>query len=224
MKFEMWKDEKTFVESFLRRFRNTQKSLFFMRDFRTGYGLPDIVAINYDERILSRRKHDLKSVKTPAFTIDCAYTLSYLSRRRGVSYETLKANFSNYNGSLNSILNTLEQRNLIQVNNGKIKALRKSHSFAIKTITTIEAKLRQWSRVIHQAQRHLWFTECSYVLLPKQSPLILSHIRKRCQTHEVGLFLYDSDLRIKTLVKKPKARPHNTHIAWLLNEILIDRV
>ena len=93
-----WRSEEAFVETLLRLLRAEAEATRFIREFRTGYGLPDLLSVEYCEDIVSRRKRRLDRSRLEAFTIDCAYTMAYLSNRRWMQLPTLKARVGLANG------------------------------------------------------------------------------------------------------------------------------
>jgi len=220
----MWRTETRFIRDFLNSADPTRKSLHVLKEFRTGYGLPDLLKIEYDKNILVKRRRNSKSRKLKHFDIDCAYVMAYLSERRWIKLNNLKSNTNLYNGSIKTIIDKLRERGLVIKKGDKIKSKPKKEVFAIKSIVAIEAKLRQWKRAIFQAQRYLWFTNNSNILVPTNCNRQLSKIINSCKKYHVGLITLSKDKKILTIIKRKKRKPYNTYLAWLLNELLLDRI
>ncbi len=195
-----------------------------VKEFRTGYGFPDLLRIEYDKKVVMRRRRNPNLRNLKHFDTDCAYMMAYLSEKRWIKLSTLKSKATLYNGSINVIIEKLRERGLVVKRGDKIKSKPRREIFAIKSIVAIEAKLRQWKRAVLQAQRHLWFTNNSNILIPTNCCTQVNTIIDSCKKYHVGLIALSEDRKILTIVKRGKRKPYNTHLAWLLNEFLIQRV
>ena len=219
-----WKSEKEFVDNFVDALQNRSKSTHIVREFRTGYGLPDIVWIEYSNDVIRKRKKRVRSRSLTPFTIDCAYTMAYLAQRRFVKLSTLKSALRSMNSRLGSIIEILIQRNLVIIKSDKITSRPKAEIFAIRNIQIIEAKLADWKRAIMQAQRFLWFTDNCYVLLPNFKSMKKRQVASLCMKYGVGLTFFSEDGTIFPVIRINKRRPYNTYLTWLLNENLFDEL
>jgi hypothetical protein len=218
----MWKNEEEFVNSYLSSLEDKTNSTLLLRDFQTGYGLPDILCTEYSKAVVQNRVRHLRHKDIPPFTLDCAYTMAYLTRRRSVKISTLKTAFRTTNGSFDLLIQTLKLRRLVRIKSGIIKAERKKDIFAIKSITVLEAKLYDWKRAIFQAQRYRWFTDNCYVLLPKISDRQINRVIWLCKKYHVGLMMFSNNSVLNPMIKLKKKQPYNTYLAWLLNENLLN--
>jgi len=217
-----WKSEKEFVDDFVDALQDRSRSTHVVREFRTGYGLPDIVWIEYYNGVIRKRKKRVRYRSLATFTINCAYTMAYLVKRRWVKLSTLKSSFRSMNNRFGDLIEILVQRKLVTIKSEKIKSLPKTEIFAIRNITIIEAKLADWRRAIMQAQRCLWFTDNCYVLVPDPKPVKKRKIANLCRKYGIGFTVFSEDGDIVQVIRLNKRRPYNTYLAWLLNENLFD--
>src|SRR5690606_19381443 len=111
--------------------------------------------------------------------------------------------------------------NLIDVKDKYIKSQPASKILAVNRIWSYEAKLSHWKYAIEQAERHLWFTRDSYVLLPELSDRILDKSIQECKIRNVGLSLLSKDKSINVEVKSPKRGIVNSPFVWKLNDDII---
>jgi hypothetical protein len=219
-----WKSEKEFVDRFVDVLGAGTSRTKIVREFRTGYGLPDVLVVRYSQSVLEKRKRDAREKYRGMFTVDCGHAMAYLARRRWVRLDTLKGTFHNMNGSFRTLIDMLQQRELVRVTGNRISARRKSDVFAIKTITVIEAKLRNWRRAVMQAQRHRWFTDNCHVLVPEPSAAHKGEISAACSKYNLGLMFFSREKGIVEGLGLKDRGPYNTYLAWLLNESIVDEV
>lgn len=219
-----WKSEKEFVDQFVTVLGQQTSRTQIVREFRTGYGLPDVLVVRYSLKVLERRRRHARVKYTGTFTVDCGYAMAYLLRRRWVRLETLRGAFHNANGSFRAMVETLRERGLVNVMGDRIKARGKSDIFAIETITAIEAKLGNWRRAVIQAQRHRWFTDCCHILVPQPSRGQKRGISAVCRKYHLGLMFFSREGGIVEGLALKNRKPYNTYLAWLLNESIVDEV
>ena len=218
----MWTSEMEFIDDFLRVAESINNSAHVIKEFRTGYGLPDILSIEYDKHTLKKRIRNVKSAKLRPFDIKAAYAMVYLSKRRWVKLETLRTDMSASNGSIKSLVENLVQRKMAVKKGDLIKCVPKRDIFAIRAVVAIEAKLKKWKAAIFQAQRYLWFTNNSNILIPAINSTQLKKIKDSCKKYHVGLITFSKDKTLSPIVKIRKRKPYNTYLAWLLNEVLLE--
>ncbi|MFB5281826.1 hypothetical protein [Peribacillus sp. Hz7] len=217
----LWDSEAHFVDEFIHSNEKIVSSLSYdslvVKELKTGYGRPDIALIQYDRQILCSRN----STKDSISQIGC-YAISYLASRRWVSVEKLGDFLRINNRKLFTIIEELISLDLISQRNHLVKARPKSEIMAVKRILTFEAKLQNWQEAIDQAERHLWFTNESYVLMPYLSEKLADKILKECIKKGVGLSFYDSELGYKTVANPAKKGINNSPFIWAINEKLME--
>ena len=215
----MFNTEKELVQFFLKN-ENKKKNTIVFVEVETNYGRPDIVIVNYDETVLNKRISEYKNVP---FERLHSYTLAFLYKKRWVKVETLK-NFLNVSlKRTEKIISDLKQKNLIEEKNHLIKIKKNREILVVKRIKVFEAKLANWKYVIEQAERHLWFTNESSVLLPDLSTETILKSEKMCEAKGIGLTIAKKNKVVKYLsFQKPSLI--NTPLLWEINERIIEEL
>ncbi|MDE3841125.1 hypothetical protein C0966_17870 (plasmid) [Bacillus methanolicus] len=217
-----WNTEADFVETFISsaqpifKIRKNNK-IAVWREFKTGYGRPDIVFVEYNPSVIESRKAN--SVFTPLPNL-AAYTISYLSGKPWVTEERLSRFLNCYGSTFYKVLNELTQRGLIERNNHLVKAKARSEIMAVHRLWVFEAKLNHWKDAVDQAERHLWFTKDSYILLPYKSGLLTESIKYECSKRGVGLAFFDLENGYQTILQPAQSGFLNSPLLWLINERL----
>jgi hypothetical protein len=159
------------------------------------------------------------------FTNLAAYAISYIIDNPYCKIDQLNNFLKTKNGIFLETIESLENRGLITVSKNKtFRAKAKKDTYFIKQIKAFEAKLNNWQRAIDQAERHLWFTNSSYVILPNISQLVKTKVRNKCTEHGIGLIIQNSKESFK-VEKQPPIKHHiDSILSWKLNELLIDGI
>ncbi len=212
-----WENEAKLVETFISSIAPQGPSII-MREVDTNFGRPDVIIIEYDEKRLEKRKKDYKNTE---FTKIMSYSMTYLCGKSWVKEETLFNYLSCSKAEFKRNKESLCDLKLIDTNKHYIKAKTYRDAMIIKRIWVYEAKLSKWKQAIEQAERHLWFTNDSYILLPEISDSIMNKSIEECGTRGVGLSILKEDNSIKTLLRTAKKGIVNCPIVWQLNEQLI---
>lgn len=216
-----WNTEAEFVEAFLSSVHlllNPKTSFVQVwREIRTGYGRPDIAIVEYDPEVYNYRQFEegIMPLSTKA-----AYAINYLITRRWVKMQTLSDFLNCRNSEFKSTLEELVQRELIIIKEHLVKARPKSEILAVKRLVVFEAKLHQWREAADQAERHLWFTNESYVLMPPKSKRSSRLASFECTKRGIGLGLFDIDLGLETVVQPAQTGYINSPFLWIVNERL----
>jgi len=218
--------ENKLVNDFKRTYEKKDNGHFvFFEEIKTGWGKPDLIVINYDKgKLLDRIQNMITHYPIPSFSNIAAYSMYFLSRVKKTTVDDLK-NFLKIK-SINGLLASLEKRGLVYIyKNNKISIKSKERIFYIKSIKIYEAKIRNWRRAIYQAQRHLWFTNDSYIIMPLFSQYTSKKVEFYCKKAGIGLILQESKNSFRTVTKPPKnGLPGNSYMAWKLNELLADKM
>jgi hypothetical protein len=156
---------------------------------------PDIVLVYPDRRA------------TRPASLPSRYALCLLHevyRSRGVSLATLNERTYVSKSKLENALSELATLNLITgLDAGFVRCRPKRQAFPARRIVAIEAKIRNWRRAVEQAQRNLWLTPTSYVLMPATH--WTSAARQAVAQARVGALAFDnSGVRI---VLRPPDQP-----------------
>ena len=88
--------------------------------------------------------------------------------------------------------------------------------FFIRRIITIEAKIRNWKRALHQAELNQNFASHSYVLLPEKS---ISENVATSFRGNIGLLAQD-DNRVIFKKRAKKGKLPGSYFSWILNEYI----
>jgi len=91
-------------------------------------------------------------------------------RARGVRIETIASRSYLRRRDLMDQLEELSSCGFISgLDRGVVRCRPKRDVFGVRSIISIEAKVKDWRRAICQAQRNQWFSSASYVLLPARA-------------------------------------------------------
>ncbi|MCA8955542.1 MAG: hypothetical protein KDC87_05680 [Planctomycetes bacterium] len=86
-------------------------------------------------------------------------------------------------------------------------------TFAATKIIAVEAKLGNWSRVLEQARRNLWFASKSYVLVPRASEDQLG----QAATHGIGVVtVNESGITERPAQSRDLPR---SYASWVINDL-----
>lgn len=216
----MFNSESELVDFFIEK-QSKKKNRIIVTELATNYGRPDIVEIVYSEKTLQKRRDYInKNERIQTERID-SYILTYLYGKSWINTETILRNMNINKLAVNRALERLELRGLLLIFEGKVKLNGKSNVLAIKQLNVYEAKLSNWKYVIEQAERHLWFSNNSSILLPELSDQILKRCYSACEKSEVGLILANGK-KLNTIHAQTSKTLINTPLLWELNEKLID--
>ncbi|MFK9119559.1 hypothetical protein ACJEBK_22155 [Peribacillus frigoritolerans] len=209
--------EEELVNSFVNyTHEKNNKSTILYREVQTGYGRPDVLHIEYNENVLNKRK---MSYHGPLSTL-AAHMMTYLAERRWVSMEKVSKQFDIKNGKLLIILEDLLSRGLIVKNEHLIKSKPRNEILAIKRLGVYEAKLYQWKEAINQAERNLWFTNDSYILMPIKRGKLKNNIYNECKSRGIGVGFFNEETGLDILLKPVRSGVINTPFLWTINEEL----
>ena len=226
MKTIKYNSEKDLVDDFNRVYIETLqkgRDVLILRETNTNWGVVDILSIHYNKTNLIHRRKSMGNTILDLTNL-AAYAISYLSDINITTVNDLSNYLKVKNGPLTQIIEILTKRGLVYVyKNGKIRARTKSKTFVIKDILAFEAKISNWKKAIDQAERHLWFTNSSFVVVPNYTKSTLDKIIPECTNHGIGLIVQTDENSFKVF-KDPLHMPHiNSFFSWKLNEMLVDR-
>lgn len=218
-----WNTEADFVESFLSSVslinKFSKRHFEVWREVRTGFGRPDIVFIEYTPKVLEARRS--KNGIDANLSSRAAYAMSYLSDRRWVTVDSL-AKFLNCQGNqILSVIKELHNRELLETKGHLVKARPRREVLAVNRVWVFEAKLSDWREAVQQAERHLWFTKDSYVLMPTMQKRLIESISCECDKRGVGLSFFSDESGFRTVVHPAKTGVNNSPLLWLINEKLV---
>lgn len=208
-----------FVNNVTSQNRIPGNDIIILQEVDTNYGRPDIIVVEYDTAAFQRRKYSSSFiVEGSCFTNECAYAMTYLSQREWTEFEYLQKFLNCRKNKLHSIIDTLATRGLIRIFKESICTRSFDENFILRRVLVFEAKLSKWRGAISQAERHLWFTGASYVILPTERITILDKASQECAHRGVGLISFSEDGTLVHLIGPPDMKIYNTYLSWLINE------
>lgn len=190
-------------------------------EVKTGFGRPDIVIVEYNSNVLEERRGCDQKLLTAPLSTKTAFALSYLSTCRWVRRENLGKFLNVKRAQLNSVVQELQARGLIEVKDHLIKLKPKSEILAVNRVRVFEAKLTQWMDAIEQAERHLWFTNDSYILMPEVEGKRATSITHECDKRGIGLSFFNEVTGYSAVVKPAQSGVQNSPMLWQINEKLV---
>ncbi len=218
--------EQALVKAFNRTYDQTlQKgqSFLILTEAKTNWGIADILSIHYDKSKLCSRCKEA-NISQPEFSNLAAHAMAFLSGKGNVAVSELGNHLRTRNGNLSQVIDILVGRGLAYAyKNGTVRARTKANTFAIKDILAFEAKISNWRRAVLQAERHLWFTNSSFIIVPNVTRPTIDKIRHECTSRGVGLIAQTGTTSFKLVSEPIKKRRLDSFFSWKLNEILIDR-
>ncbi|MCP3686730.1 MAG: hypothetical protein GY861_29175 [bacterium] len=226
MKVRKYDSEKKLVDDFNRAYIKTLRkgrNVLILPEINTNWGIADILSIHYDKSKLTQRCKAING--TPLdFSNLSAYAMTYLSETPIAAVEDLSNYLKVKNGPLIQVIDILTSRGLVYVyKNGRIRARKRSKAFVIKDILAFEAKISNWKKAIDQAERHLWFTNSSFVVVPNLTRSTIDKINIECSGRGIGLIIQSGNKSFK-IIKEPLRKSRiDSFFSWKLNELLIDR-
>lgn len=205
--------ESDLVESFIAGLRRTlpdrDYALFVEPKMPTGY--PDCVLVEYDPRNYSRwtrRRHALSD--------DEMRVLSLLHPQRGLRVSSLVRKTGLSDRRVRRILDSLvENGDVICSEAGFYQAVNAGLR-GVRSILSVEAKVRDFERVVDQAAVNRTFSNESYVLMPQRT--LSPDRRAALRASRVGMLSVSRDGRLKRVQASARKRRVSSHLALYFNE------
>jgi hypothetical protein len=214
----VWKTECLLVRSAVEHLRsNANDSGIIFEEHRTSYGRPDILEIAYDEALLAARLRRDRSAAV--ITKDSAWLLSILDTKAVLTEKDARQRLQFTPRRFDRALAVLDSRHLVCCESGGMRIL--ESRYLVKSIKAYEAKLKDWTKAIAQAQRHLWFADESLVILSPISENVCARVLTACQAAGVGLAICDGTGLQNIQIPEP-CRPSRSWLNWYLNETVCD--
>ena len=212
----MFLTEFELVDSFIKFSKKNKR--FYIRELPTNFGRPDIIELSINTSLLEKR---LLNSNVPHIQRVDTYILSYLKGKSYVKKETVLRNLNLDLPVLNSSLGRLMNRDMIDIDGNLIRLKSITDLLFISSLSVYEAKLTNWKYVIEQAERHLWFSNQSFILLPELSEDIQQKAKELAHRRGVGVAVTNNH-KIIFKTKNRKNKLINTPLLWEINEGIID--
>ncbi|KQC32510.1 hypothetical protein AAU57_03555 [Nonlabens sp. YIK11] len=174
-------------------------------------GIPDILIVAWDKDVnwnIKRNNLDKTDIRV----------LHHLSSkgRKGLKFQTIIKHLGYSESRTYKSLDRLLSANLVQIENGVYRICDTEKAFFLKKIISVEAKMSDWRKAMHQASINQNFSSHSYILMPNEkiSEKLLSSLNGN-----IGLLAHHSDgATLKKRAKKSKLP--GSHFSWVLNEYI----
>jgi len=216
-----WPSEKNMVAAAVNQLRATSSGdSLVLEEFRTSFGLPDILHVCFDARKLTARMVTHPRART-SITKDSARLISLIGHRGPLDERNAAELLGFAMARFRAAITPLLMRGLVCQEIGKIRILNEDEGFVLNRIATYEAKLKAWTKAIDQAQRHLWFADETFVLMPALSQRIRSRLIPACSTAGVGVATLEDGV-LSTIFEARQSSPSRTWLSWYLNELVFD--
>ena len=204
---------------------NSIDDQLILDEVNTNWGIVDILVILFNSQRRKQRRKEINKKKIDYFTNIDSYALTHIIRNPYITIKDLNLYLKIKNGLLNNTINKLLNRGLIYIyNNDKIRAKAIRKIYIIKEIIAYEAKLTDWQKALCQAERHLWFTNSSFVILSNLSNTVIQKVRKSCTEKGLGLIIKNKENYFQIL-NKPLYKKHiDSILSWKINEALVDGI
>ena len=212
----MYEKEVDLVSHFVDGLIQKNLNQIIITELETSFGRPDIVVIEYDKELLEKRRANLAN----KYCREISYISTFLYRKGWVRKEKISNYFHFTSKKLSNLLELMNAKKIVDFKEDKVKLKPADEILIIKRIRVVEAKLSNWKYVIDQAERHLWFSNESYILMPNNSHNILEQAQKMCVECGIGMVtLLNGKVKYYNRIKKQKLV--NTPLLWELNERII---
>ncbi len=113
------------------------------------------------------------------------------------------------------LVDELSRAGMVYFRGKKIFPVAMHRIFTTTRIVAIEAKIKDWSRAIHQAIANRWFSSHSYILLPEKPSMI--RILDKAKSFGIGVMVFDGRNTKELCQPKPQNLP-TSYGSWLFNE------
>jgi len=222
-KMKQCKTEKELVNYFLKTFLDKEENTRVFTEVPTSWGIVDILSIRIKKSVFRKRQEEINKRNCKPITTIASYAIPYLKRYGNLTPQELADILKIRNGVLLETIQLLLDRGIVQqYKNGKLHLNPIKNILAISHVTAFEAKLSNWRKAIEQAERHLWFANCSYIVIPEPSSKVQTLITRECMERNIGLTIQTKDGHFSTARYPSMYGYIDSYLLWKINENLID--
>lgn len=200
----------------------TPADYFIGEEFRSQYGIPDLLLYNFYGKVLHKR---IEEKIEAVLSKDVLKTLLLIQNKKKITLSFLQENLPLDKDVIkNKVISYLVKNNYLN------KSIKDCESFWVgdniyespmQNMYAVEAKISNWKRGFYQAYRYKWFSNYSFLALhvkfigPAMENLPLF------ARHNVGLMSVNTNQNLVKLIHRPKKeRPYSGEIAALTFEKL----
>ncbi len=203
---------KSVVSSGLRNFVKPSLPINVFKELNLGYGIADIVFVQYYKEINGRGKF---------FDYFDLSILKIIENEKKTTLEEIHNSTKTTTHKIRQSIKKLEEEGFIKIIDKKYLP-KKKYNIIVKNSIAIEAKLRDWRRGLKQAYRYNWFSSKSFVFLPQDNIDLAINDIALFQKLNVGLASINKEGEI-TIAYNPKhSEPHSERMSRLLNEKVLN--
>jgi len=198
------------TEFFFRR----QLPAVFFHEPELPTGLPDLVAVYMSKKAPEVSPKRLRLKETHIRVLHGLHILS------SISLHDLSPLLRIAPRELERLAIDLNDAELVTFQGGILAPKRLSHSFAVKHIVAIEAKVGNWSKALEQASANRWFASQSFILIPPSRSL--AKIADRALELGVGVLVFEGN-EVNQIIDSRVAPIPASYGSWLFNEWALRR-
>jgi len=191
-------------------------------EFRSQYGIPDLLFYNFDNDVLIKRKE--KKIE-PILSKDVLKTLLLIQNKKKITLSFLQENLPlNKDVIKNKVIRYLLNNNYLNRSSADCESYwvgDNTYESCMNDVFAVEAKISNWKRGFYQAYRYKWFSHYSFLALQKKfvQPAVKNIILFK--EHNIGLITVDTDINsINVLFQPKKQKPFSKEISSLTFERL----
>ncbi len=174
-------------------------------EFRSQYGVPDLLFYNFDNAILKKRlNNNIKPVQSK----EVIKTLLLIQNRKKITLSFLQESLP-FNKEIlkNKVIKFLLDNNYLN------KTLNDCDSYWVgeniyKTVMgnmyAVEAKVSNWKRGFYQAYRYKWFSNFSFLAMHSKYIRPAKNQLGLFEKYNIGLISVDSDTCALEVLRNPK--------------------
>ena len=203
---------RSFVENIERIFCAEGLVLEIFEEPYIETAIPDIVIAFWDENLFNCSWGEARNLLEKQ-DIKILHHM-YLTNKT-LDTAALRADLGYSERELEKTIERLTQSGLLHENPQGFKSRSRGEIFFVKTIISIEAKIKNWKKAFEQAWLNKSFASESYVLLPKNkiSPQITAYAKK------IGVGLIGHNYEDSIVSQKPaREEIPSSYLSWLFNE------
>jgi predicted transcriptional regulator len=199
-----------FIEEIPKIFKSKNNKLALFIEPLIYGSYPDIVITEYNPKLIDTWNEKRNSLNDIDFKI-------FENIRLGdglTSTELFKNTNFNYK-ILFECIEKLYDAGLINRQNGKWKSNPLKDIYSIKRLVSVEAKMKEWTTLLNQADANQWFASESYALSSVKTPRE-STINK-FKDYGIGLYSLSNQKLVKLNEAKKQSLP-KSYMSWMFNE------
>ncbi len=184
-------------------------ALFCEPQLETGF--PDIVIVSYNPSVFEQWENGRNNLTTMDIKI-----LHHLYFLGGADAERIEKQLGVNNKALVNSLERLLAASLIRWYAKQWMPRSLKTRYAVKSISAIEAKIKNWASAFQQAELNRWFASESYILSPVSQPQ--KKILRKSERLEIGIYSMSAGSHIKKLKASKPGQLPSSYASWLFNE------